>query len=256
MRPIDADELLNDFDKLDLDYGAMGGVAECIAITEHAPTIEPNKSRPYGDCTKCTHVYGTLGCCTTVSNEWVYDCDNGMAQYEKNKAEPSKSTEQNVAGVPSGDFISRQWLLDLYEIDTTDFKETAKVPLEVIIQNIKDAPSVSIQPKTIANDCDLISRADAIEAIRTTKIVFDSPIDGFVKHDITDLVATVLTEAFEALPSADRPKVIRSKTLMPTKDFKEWAKRIREVNPNAVVIPCDAEVVSAEAVPKGENEKW
>ena len=33
---------------------------------------------------------------------------------------------------------------------------------------------------------------------------------------------------------------------MPTKDFNEWAKRIREVNPNAVVIPCDAEVVSAD----------
>lgn len=42
------------------------------------------------------------------------------------------------------------------------------------------------------------------------------------------------------------PTAIRSKTLMPTKDFKEWAKRIREVNPNAVVIPCDAEVVSAD----------
>ena len=45
-----------------------------------------------------------------------------------------------------------------------------------------------------------------------------------------------------------RPTVIRSKTLMPTKDFNEWAKRIRETNPDAVVIPCDAEVVSAEAV--------
>ena len=42
---------------------------------------------------------------------------------------------------PSGDLISRQWLLDLYDIDTTGFKETAKVPLEVVIQNIKDAPS-------------------------------------------------------------------------------------------------------------------
>ena len=51
--------------------------------------------------------------------------------------------------------------------------------------------------------------------------------------------------------SADRPTVIKSKTLMPTKDFKEWAKRIREVNPNAVVIPCDAEVMSADR-PKGE----
>ena len=50
-------------------------------------------------------------------------------------------------------------------------------------------------------------------------------------------------------PTADaKPTVIRSKTLFPTKDFKEWAKRIKEVNPNAVVIPCDAEVASAEAV--------
>ena len=48
------------------------------------------------------------------------------------------------------------------------------------------------------------------------------------------------------LDTTDRPTVIRSKTLMPTKDFKEWAKRIREVNPNAVVIPCDAEVMSAD----------
>lgn len=52
----------------------------------------------------------------------------------------------------------------------------------------------------------------------------------------------------EYFPSAEaKPTVIRSRTLMPTKDFKEWAKRVREENPNAVIIPCDAEVVSAEA---------
>jgi hypothetical protein len=45
-----------------------------------------------------------------------------------------------------------------------------------------------------------------------------------------------------------KPTVIRSKTLLPTKDFKEWAKRVRETNPNVIVIPCDAEVVSADAV--------
>ena len=59
---------------------------------------------------------------------------------------------------------------------------------------------------------------------------------------------TDYSDAIKALPSAEaEPTVIRSRTLMPTKDFKEWAKRIRETNPNAVVIPCDAEVVSAEA---------
>lgn len=52
----------------------------------------------------------------------------------------------------------------------------------------------------------------------------------------------------EYLSADAEPTVIRSKTLMPTKDFKEWAKRIREENPNAVIIPCDAEVVSADSV--------
>ena len=79
---------------------------------------------------------------------------------------------------------------------------------------------------------DLISRADAIDAVR--------------KIRATDLFGWAV-DAIKALPSADRPIVIRSRTFMPTKDFKEWAKRIRETNPNAVVIPCDAEVVSAEA---------
>ena len=45
-------------------------------------------------------------------------------------------------------------------------------------------------------------------------------------------------------------KVIRSRTLMPTKDFKEWAKRVREENgENVIVIPCDAEVADR---PMGE----
>lgn len=48
--------------------------------------------------------------------------------------------------------------------------------------------------------------------------------------------------------------IIRSRTLMPTKDFKKWAKRVKETNPNAVVIPCDAEVVSADAVSREESE--
>lgn len=33
------------------------------------------------DCEHCANVYGTLGCCDTISNHWVYDCENGMEQY-------------------------------------------------------------------------------------------------------------------------------------------------------------------------------
>jgi len=44
------------------------------------------------------------------------------------------------------------------------------------------------------------------------------------------------------------PTVVRCKTMIPYGDFREWAKRIREDNPNVIVIPFDAEVVSADAV--------
>lgn len=99
------------------------------------------------------------------------------------------------AELPKGDLISRRWLLDLYGDYIGDNGDTKyHVPLEVVRQNIIDAPS-----------------AEA------------------------------------------KPTVIRSTTLMPTNDFKEWAKRVRETNPNAVVIPCDAEVVSSNAV-QGEWE--
>lgn len=81
---------------------------------------------------------------------------------------------------------------------------------------------------------DLIRREDAIDAIDDA-IDADSPQWAILRTKIG------------FLPSAEaEPTVIRSRTFMPTKDFKKWAERIREVNPNAVVIPCDAEVASAE----------
>ena len=55
-------------------------------------------------------------------------------------------------------------------------------------------------------------------------------------------------ELCELKASSDRPTVIRSKCFLSAEDFKKWAKRIREENPNAIVIPCDAEVVSTDAV--------
>ena len=94
---------------------------------------------------------------------------------------------------------------------------------------------------------DLISRADAIKAVASITMSIH--------------LSDVICDKLLALPSADaEPTVIRSKTLLPTKDFKEWAKRVRETNPNVIVIPCDAEVVSADAVQGDECDhcvyKW
>ena len=34
-------------------------------------------------CKRCAYKYGTLACCTTVSNKWVYSCKEGMAKYKE-----------------------------------------------------------------------------------------------------------------------------------------------------------------------------
>ena len=33
------------------------------------------------DCDHCSKTYGTLGCCTTVNNQWVYSCTEGQKEY-------------------------------------------------------------------------------------------------------------------------------------------------------------------------------
>lgn len=62
-------------------------------------------------------------------------------------------------------------------------------------------------------------------------------------------IAEALNMSIEAL-SADneRPTVIKCRMAMFPEDFKVWAERIKENNPNnnIVVIPYDAEYVSGE----------
>lgn len=52
----------------------------------------------------------------------------------------------------------------------------------------------------------------------------------------------------ESLSAEAEPTVIRCKTLLNAEDFEAVATRIRKENRNVIVIPCETEVVSAEAV--------
>ena len=103
----------------------------------------------------------------------------------------------------------------------------------------------SINPSNAEVVDDLISRADAIDALRMCVVESELLADWNKAMESAQ-------ELLSALPSANaEPTVIRCKTMIPYGDFREWAKRIREDNPNVIVIPFDAEVASADAV-KGE----
>lgn len=51
-----------------------------------------------------------------------------------------------------------------------DYEHATLVDIKEPLKKLSAEPSVSIQPKTIANNCDLISRSDAIEAVRKCKV--------------------------------------------------------------------------------------
>lgn len=144
-----------------------------------------NKSRPFGDCSKCIHTYGTLGCCTAVSNEWVYDCEHGMEQYKNTKAEPSDD--------------------GTLEVKVEDATKIGRV----LISDDKHRGGL-YYPDEDEPQGDLISRAEAIDALRYAQHRFTVADEtggmGSVKwsEDVIYFAAAerVLTE----LPSASRPK--------------------------------------------------
>lgn len=76
----------------DSDFDEMDRLSAFIATVE---TIEPKRGKPdFADCEKCSRTYGTFGCCSTVSNEWVYSCLEGML--EKAYADGIKSVETMI----------------------------------------------------------------------------------------------------------------------------------------------------------------
>ena len=45
--------------------------------------IEVERVGEQRDCKHCSRTYGTLGCCSIVSNKWVYSCEEGHREYEE-----------------------------------------------------------------------------------------------------------------------------------------------------------------------------
>ena len=53
------------------------GIDKCVDL------IELEIVKVEHDCAHCTKTYGTLGCCDTVSNEWVYSCEEGHKEFKR-----------------------------------------------------------------------------------------------------------------------------------------------------------------------------
>ena len=87
-------------------------------------------------------------------------------------------------------------------------------------------------------DGDLISRADAIEALGEEPPVWYDGEDEIAER--SQWRADV--EAIMSVPSADRPMVIKCESFLSEEDFKTFAEQVRDQN--VILIPHEAEVVS------------
>ena len=130
-------------------------------------------------------------------------------------------------------------LTDMRRIRSNTITEACDMAISALeVQNCNIKTQNIGKSESFADD--IISRAEAIT------FVGEAIADGESWYDALNKVPSV----------SANPTVIRCTTFWNEEDFKEWADRIKEQNKgkNIVVIPCEAECVSAERV--GEWEHW
>lgn len=88
-----------------------------------------NRDMPTGNCQKCINTFGTLGCCDTISNEWRYNCDDGMRQFDERK--PMTNYDLLISKTPEelADYL--RWHNDSYSRYGMDWLDWLKSPVEV-----------------------------------------------------------------------------------------------------------------------------
>lgn len=82
-----------------------GIIQDCSASEAIAKLKEYEQKKSVNrDCEHCSKTYGTLGCCTTVHNEWVYSCEEGHREYEEQQKQSEKSCkncQHGINGMPN-----------------------------------------------------------------------------------------------------------------------------------------------------------
>ncbi len=65
-----------------------------------------NRDMPTGNCQKCINTFGTLGCCDTISNEWRYNCDDGMRLFDERKPQTNADRIRAMTDEDLATFLS------------------------------------------------------------------------------------------------------------------------------------------------------
>ena len=167
------------------------------------------------------------------------------------------------AELPKGDLISRadvlKYPIRLDHYDEVNGDRVFVYGVESVIEYVESLPSA-----------DAVSREDYEDIIKDYRKQYENmnneiadleaKLANCVEVDRTSKWVAVRREEYEDLIADAVPTVIRATTFMRKEDFDKWAEDIKKQNKSIVCIPCDAEVVSADAVQGDECDhcvyKW
>lgn len=111
----------------------------------------------FKDCEHCTHTFGTLGCCTTDNNKWVWACVNGHELFEARKIRVRLTREEAI------------YFLGRMRSETNDVAELGALDVAIeALQERKDADRLS---EDFLNECieflkKAVAKCDEAEANR------------------------------------------------------------------------------------------
>ena len=73
--------------KTEYQCSICGRVVGLYERSKYCPDCGAKMRLSEHDCEHCNRKYGTLGCCSTVSNKWIYSCEEGHREYEETHRE-------------------------------------------------------------------------------------------------------------------------------------------------------------------------
>lgn len=73
--------------KTEYQCSICGRIVGLYERSKYCPDCGSKMRLSEHDCEHCSRTYGTLGCCSTVSNKWIYSCEEGHREYEETHKE-------------------------------------------------------------------------------------------------------------------------------------------------------------------------
>lgn len=128
----------------------------------------------HGDCSRCSRTYGTLGCCSTVSNKRYYSCEEGMKEYTDSAINKTWEMAKKITSLSP--FVLDR-LFETSEPAEVFLKYTWEEAVDIILkydeeEDAKKRRMATLRDKVRTIVADGYTVEEITEALSTTKLLY------------------------------------------------------------------------------------